>query len=118
MRAVLVGSVPELPWDPGAQIKAAVLYEKPMIEQVSESCILDRQTRSTAILEARANIPGAHWVPFTPYLCPGPCRTHNGAVAFYRDDNNLSRVEAMQIVRPVLGEAIDNWPVSLDRAKN
>ncbi|MDJ1009699.1 MAG: acyltransferase family protein [Paracoccaceae bacterium] len=112
LKVVLVGPVPELPWDLGTHLKAAVLHSRPLPDPPAAAPVHDRQARTRALLMDVAEASGATWIPLAPHLCTDTCHTHDGLAAFYRDDNHLSPTGATRLALPALRTG---WPSSAMR---
>lgn len=115
LRVVLVGPVPELPWDVGTHLKAAVLYDTPIPTPPPVSEIQARQARTLTILNSVTDTPGAVLVELTDALCAKTCPTQDGLSAYYRDNNHLSPLGAERLALPVLNA---RWPAPAASARN
>lgn len=107
LRVVLVGPVPEQPFDVGQGLKAAVLHDMPMPSAATAQAALDRQAATVPLLAEVAARAGATLVSLTTEFCSATCPSHDGLTAFYRDNNHLTPAGATTLALPALRAG---WP--------
>lgn len=105
-RIILVGSVPEIPWNVSDQIKAQILFNRPMPADPHLSQIAARQGQTNAILERVASVPGVTLVPIAERICTPVCPTHDEQKVYYSDENHLTPSGARLLVAELLSEAL------------
>ncbi len=109
---VLIGPVPEIPWNVADRMKALALYGETLPPPPDRGPIMARQGRSETMLRRIARRTGALYVPVSSELCKNTCPTHKGPEIFYRDDHHLSPEGALHLVLPVLQNALSILPVA------
>ncbi len=108
INVILVGPVPEIPWDVADRMKAVVLYEEQMPSPPSRELVLKNQARTEAVLAKVADVTGVSYVAVAPVVCDTACPTHDGMVAYYRDDHHMTPVGAERLLVPVLDNGLTN----------
>jgi len=107
---VLVGPVPEMPWDALAVLRVEALFGYPSIRRLPQLVdIAPRQALSDAILQASALRDHVFYVPLSTRLCRPDCAVQGGSLSWYSDNNHLTHEGAKQLVGPILAEASANW---------
>lgn len=110
LHVVLIGPVPELPWNVGDRVKASVLYDTPLPPPPTAEPVRARQASSNAVLTTSAERESVYVLDLTRSLCGSTCPTHDNANVWYRDDNHLSPAGAVQLALPVLSASMRRWP--------
>jgi len=104
LQVVLLGPVPEMPWDVTARLQAAVLFDFALPENIPDLPALEaRLSGSNAILSGLAErIEGVAFIPIAPILCKPDCRLSDDGVPRYSDNNHLTQHGAREILAPAL----------------
>lgn len=105
-RLILVGSVPEIPWDVPSSIKGHILFGRSIPEDPAFSEITGRQDRTNTILERVASMAGITLVAIAERICTPACPTHDASAVYYRDNNHLTPVGARLLVSAPLEEGL------------
>ena len=102
IRVVLIGSVPEMPYNVIEKLKAKILYDLPLPSEPNLEEVEARQGLSEDALAKIAVSTGAVFVPLIPELCNDTCLGHDGLTAFYRDRHHLTPGGALKLIKPIL----------------
>ncbi|WP_300440592.1 acyltransferase family protein [uncultured Mameliella sp.] len=110
LRVVIVGPVPELPWNMSDRMKQRVLYGTDLPEGPDRALVETRQARSIAMLERVAAARQVLFAEITPTLCRGRCPISDGLVSYYRDANHLSETGSRLLLPDILFGALASLP--------
>lgn len=105
-RLVLLGTVPEIPWNVGERLKSWIIFNTPLPAPAEISEVQKRQARSDAILSEIAKRQDVFFIPLAAEICTPECPTHADGTAFYRDNNHLTEEGALRLVLPILQKAL------------
>ena len=114
-KLVLLGTVPEIPWNVADRLMASVLFNVPMPAAVGLSDVMTRQAQSDAVLTEVAQAPNTFYIPLTPQICRPSCPTHEMDTALYRDNHHLTAEGARRLVLPILERALADSLVATEK---
>ena len=114
-RILLIGTVPEIPWNVADRLMASVLFGVPLPAPVDFREVADRQASSDAVLSEVAQVENVLYLPLAPEICHITCPTHTSEAAFYRDNNHLTLEGAQRLVLPILERALSGSFAVLDK---
>jgi peptidoglycan/LPS O-acetylase OafA/YrhL len=109
-QVVLLGPVPEMPWDVTARLRAAVLFDTALPRDIPDlTAIQPRQERSEVILSMLAQLhDGVLYVPLARAMCQEVCSLMDDGVPRYTDNNHLTVYSARRLVTPALRAALSD----------
>ncbi|ASP23590.1 O-acetyltransferase OatA (plasmid) [Antarctobacter heliothermus] len=114
-RILLLGTVPEIPWNVADRLKASVLFGAPLPAPVDFREVAERQVKSDAVLSEVAQVENVFYLPLARAMCDTNCPTHTSEAAFYHDNNHLTLEGAQRLVLPILERALSGRHTALDK---
>ncbi|MDJ0922061.1 MAG: acyltransferase family protein [Henriciella sp.] len=113
-RVVIIGPVPELPWDVEASLKAEILFNRPASFALNVESALRRQARSEEIFRRLTDRDGVNYIPITSTLCQDICPTHTESTAWYEDSHHLTEAGALSLIVPIVSSALSGASTTLE----
>ncbi|MCG8442370.1 MAG: hypothetical protein MI723_11225, partial [Caulobacterales bacterium] len=107
-RVVLIGNVPEIPWDADDRVEDLEEKGRPLPRPPSREAVVARQGRADAILEEAAAQEGVTFLSILDRLCAESCDPVADGRPLYEDLNHMTAFGAELIVTPLLLESV--WP--------
>ncbi len=104
---LLIGSVPEIPWDVAKRMSSNILFDVPMPEAVDAASVMARQGLANAMLERLEESGMARVVNLAAKVCASECPTHIGTDTYYVDNHHYSPLGARTLAKPVLQVALE-----------
>ena len=114
-KLVLIGTVPEIPWDVADRLMASILFDVRLPAALRLPDVMTRQAQSDAVLTEVAHAPNTFYIPLTPQICRPDCPTHEMDRAFYRDNNHLTAEGARRLVLPILERALADSLAAIEK---
>lgn len=107
-QVVLLGTVPEMPWDVMVRLQNAALFDAALPEDLPNLSTLEsRLAQSNAILsELAEQMDGVIYVPLATMLCNPDCSLSDAGHPRYSDNNHLTVQSALSVVVPALRAAL------------
>ena len=107
-QVVLLGPVPEMPWDVTARLRASVLFDVALPSDIPDlTAVQLRQERGEAILSSLAHQnDGVIYVPLASVICRPFCSLTDDGLPRYSDNHHLTVNSARHLVTPALRSAL------------
>lgn len=110
---ILVGPLPEIPWDVAQAVKANILFGSSWPASATLETVSARQRATVEILNDVAKNTEAKFWPLAEAFCTPSCPTHDSSHVFYKDHDHLTPDGARIVLKPVLVSFLAGDPLSV-----
>jgi hypothetical protein len=109
-RVILIGSAPEIHWNVGAAITAQTLFGRDLPQPPLMENVRKRQAKTNSILSELSKGSSVTFINLTERMCGKTCPTHDGATAYYTDNNHLTPQGVKLFAAPILAATLQDAP--------